>query len=64
MKIFERTHDGEVLALARLLNVTEGEVLERARDIQPDLKELKEISDNTYAYLMGFLIGRQHKVVG
>ena len=52
--IFERTKAGEIRALARLLNVTEEELLNDKilRWYQPDIKSLDELSDDGYGHLI------------
>jgi hypothetical protein len=62
MKIYERKPEGEVRALARLLNVSEAEMLRRGREVQPELVDLEDMTTNTYYYLMGILLGKQSKV--
>ena len=52
---FERTKHGEVMALARLLNVSENDVIDKAREIQIDLTDLKQMCNCTYEYVMDAL---------
>lgn len=53
--IFERTKAGEVMALARLLNVKEVRLLVRAGEYQPCIKGLDDMTDNTYEMLINDL---------
>ena len=63
--IFERTMHGEVVALARLLNVPEAHILDIARENQPHLRQLEDMDGDTYGLLMAFLIDvANHKEVG
>lgn len=48
--------------MARLLNVSEAEMLRRGREVQPELVDLEDMTTNTYYYLMGILLGKQSKV--
>lgn len=50
--IFERTHYGEVMALARLLNVSEEDLMIEARLWQPRIENLEQINDKTYEKLL------------
>ena len=50
--IFERTKSGEVMALARLLNVTEEELLDDIEWHQRGLKSIDGIDDVSYEHLM------------
>ena len=54
--IFERTKYGEVMALARLLNVLEVRLLADAAQYQPCIKSLEEINDHTYEMLINDLV--------
>ena len=47
--------------MARLLNVSEAEMLRRGREVQPELVDLEDMTTNTYYYLMGILLGKQSK---
>ena len=53
--IFERTKAGEVMALARLLNVTEVRLMVRASEYQPCINGLDDMTDNTYEMLINDL---------
>lgn len=53
--IFERTKAGEVMALARLLNVPEVRLMVRAGEYQPCIKGLDDMTDNTYEMLINDL---------
>jgi len=54
--IFERTKHGEIMALARLLNVYEVRLLADAAQYQPGIKSIEEINDSTYKMLLDDLI--------
>lgn len=54
--IFERTKSGEVMALARLLNVTEEQLLDCIKFRQIGIKSIDEIDDRSYLYLMFSLL--------
>ena len=56
---FTRTWHGECLALGRLLNVTEDELLQTAKEVQPKIEKLEDMTINTYYYVTGRLMGRQ-----
>lgn len=56
--IFERTHAGEVRALARLLLVDEQDVLVQARKTQAGLKDIDEIDAHTYETVMNWLTSK------
>lgn len=53
---FERTKHGEVMALARLLNVLEVRLLADAAQYQPCIKSIEEINDHTYEMLINDLV--------
>ena len=54
--IFERTKPGEIMALARLLNVREEDLMKEARVWQPKIKSLEQIDDTTYGKLLDALM--------
>ena len=54
--IFERTKYGEVMALARLLNIEEEILLHCAKRSQPDITDLSQIDDSNYNSLMEMLL--------
>lgn len=49
---FIKTKHGEVMALARLLNVTETELVEDAKSWQHGIERIDQIDDMTYRHLM------------
>lgn len=50
--IFERTKYGEVMALARLLNVSADDLMHEAKVWQRGIESLKQINDKTYEKLL------------
>lgn len=54
--IFERTKGGEILALARLLNISTEMMMSYARSYQPEITDLEQVTDATYGKLMDLLL--------
>lgn len=52
---FKRTREGEVMALARLMNITEREILSVAENAQPSIYDLFEMTYDTYVFLLKYL---------
>ena len=52
---FKRTEKGEVMALARLMNITEREILSVAENAQPSICDLSEMTYDTYVFLLKYL---------
>lgn len=52
---FKRTQKGEVMALARLMNITEREMLSVAENAQPSIDDLSEMTYETYLFLLKYL---------